>query len=70
MKITKRKIYLQQRIQQIQHSVNHIIWFTDKRNTALSTGAHDKDNINIGHGQKIVNTNTPAHQQPSTSHET
>jgi hypothetical protein len=69
MKITKRNIYLQQRNQQIQYSVNHIIWFRHEWNTALSTGAHDKDNINTGHCQKILNTNTPAHQQPSTSHE-
>jgi hypothetical protein len=61
MKLLKRKIYLQQRIQQIQYSVNHIISFTDKRNTALSTGAHNKNDINNGRGQEIVNTNTPAH---------
>jgi hypothetical protein len=64
----KRKIYLEQRIQQIQYSVNHIISFTDKRNTALSTSVHNKNNIYTGHGQKTVNTNTPAHEQPSTNH--
>jgi hypothetical protein len=64
-----RKIYLQQRIQQTQYSVNHIISFTDERNTALSTSAHNKNNINSGRGQKTVNTNTPANQQPGTNQE-
>jgi hypothetical protein len=65
----KRKICLQQSIQQIQYSVNHIISFTDKRNTALSTSAHNENNINNGSGQIIVSIDTPAHQQPSTNQE-
>jgi hypothetical protein len=69
MKIMKRKIYLQRCIQQIQYSVNHIIWFTDKRSTALSTSAHNKNNITLAAAKKIVNTNTPAHQQPGTNQE-